>query len=131
VSRQEFFALGALTSASIPNQLYYDPASTSETNLDDGKIYVYPRFSGGNNVIEFTYHRPFQDFDSSTDNPDFPQAFFLPLMLELAFMLSSKFGLPIEMRREVAAEASFYREEALSTVYPEGSLRIIPDTRFQ
>lgn len=129
MSMSEYWTLTDRTSASIPLAVAYDQVPNSNTNLDDGNIYMYPRFFGGDNLIEFTYHRPFQDFDAASDNPDFPQAFYLPLMLELAALLGPKAQVPLEERSALKAEARMYREEALSTVAPEGSLRVIPDGR--
>lgn len=129
--RGDYFRFSNRTNASIPNFIYYDLTSSSNTSLDTGQIFVYPRFNDGDRVIEFTYHRPFQDFDSSTDNPDFPPAFYLPLMLELASLLGPKFGVTKEERSALKTEAKAYLEQALSTTYPEGSLNIQVATRFQ
>src|SRR3990167_11541009 len=127
VSQSDYYRLGSRTSEGTPNQIFYDLTPSSDTALEtNGTFYVYPRFSDGNYVIEFTYHRPFHDFDSSTDNPDFPQAFYLPLMLELAAMLGIKVGVTIEERRELRSEAKMYRDEALFTVQPEGSIFLMP-----
>jgi hypothetical protein len=120
--QSDYYSLGNRTSTGIPNLVYFDVQSTSSTNLDNGTFYIYPRFTNGEHVIEFTYHRPFQDFDSSSDNPDFPQAFYLPLMLELAALIGPKFGVTIEERNALRGEAKLYRDEALSTVQPEGSI---------
>lgn len=130
VPHDEYFEQSNRTTEGTPNLIMYTPEPSSLTALDtNGKIFIWPRFENGDYVIEFTYHRPFQDFDASTDNPDFPQAFHLPLMLELAAMLGPKFGVPIDERRSLMTEAKLYREEALSTVAPEGSLLIQPDTQ--
>ncbi len=128
----DYYSLGNRTSPGVPNLIYYDAGMGSEVADPAtaaawyGTFYIYPRFSGGDHVIEFTYQRPFQDFDASTDNPDFPQEFYLPLMLELAALLGPKFGVPRDERRALFAEAKMYRDEALTTVAPEGSLSIIP-----
>lgn len=123
VARENYFSLGNRTVEGTPNQFYYDPA------LDNGNIYVYPRFSDGDDVIEFTYHRPFQDFDASTDTPDFPQEFYLPLMIGLAALLGPKFGVSIEERSALTKEAEYYLIQALETVVPEGSMLIQAETR--
>ena len=125
---RDYYALGNRTTeaSSGPNYIFYDQASTATTNLDNGQVFFYPRFGNGDYVVEFTYHRPFQDFDAATENPDFPQTFFLPLMLELAALLGPKFGVPIEERQALHQEAAMYREVALSSVYPEGSLQLVP-----
>lgn len=138
VARSDYFNLGNRTSEGTPNQIYYDislGATTADPTSSSnwyGIIYFYPRFQDGKKVIEFTYQRPFADFDNSTDHPDFPQEFYLPLMLELAALLGPKYGVSIEERSRLFSEAKMYREEALTTVEPEGSFRIVPDyTRFK
>lgn len=131
--RNDYFKLGNRTTEGVPNRIYYDPTLGAATASPDsssnwyGTIFVYPRFQDGEHIIEFTYQRPFQDFDSSTDNPDFPQEFYLPLMLELASLAGSKYGLPLDERNALRAEAKMYRDEALSTVYEEGSVFLQPE----
>lgn len=121
VDRSSYFSLGDRTSASVPNQVYMDIQLTSQ------EMFVYPRFYGGDAIIEFTYQVPFQDFDASSDTPDFPQEFYLPLMKELAALLGPKFGVPSDERKALLAEAQMYFNMALETVYPEGSMNIQPD----
>lgn len=134
--QSDYYNYSNRTSESTPTAIYYDPglgASTADPSSSTnwyGTIYVYPRFSDGDKVIQFTYQRPFQDFDSASDNPDFPQEFYLPLMLELAAMLGPKAGLSIEERRALFSEAKSYRDEALETIVSEGSYRIIPEVRY-
>ena len=131
--RKDYFNLSNRTTAGIPNRVYYeatlggstaDPTSSSQWY---GTFYLYPRFENGDHVVEFTYHRPFQDFDAAGDHPDFPQEFYLPIMLELAALSGSRYGVPMDERKALFVEAKMYREEALSTVYEEGSIRIQPD----
>ena len=130
VSQSDYYRNGNNSSEGIPNQLFYDRVPSTDTTLEtNGTFYISPRFSDGDYVIEFTYHRPFMDFDSSTDNPDFPQAFYLPLTLELTCLLGVKAGMTIEERREARKEAMYYLEQALLTVQPEGSLFLQPETR--
>ena len=130
MSITDYWNLSSRTSEGEPNTLVYTPRPSSDTALEtNGIFYVWPRFQDGKTIIEFTYHRPFMDFDASTDNPDFPQAFYLPLMLELAVLLGATGGISIEERRELRKEAAYYLEQALFTVAPEGSFRMVPDTR--
>lgn len=128
VSEQDYFGLGSRTTEGTPNQIYYSRVPSSDTALEtNGTIFVYPRFSAGDHVIEFTYQRPFMDFDASTDEPDFPQAFYLPIVIELAALLGPKFGVPLKERVALFNEAAMYRAEALMTIQPEGSLFLQPD----
>lgn len=121
MARNDYYNLGDRTAASVPNQYWMDIQLASQ------EMFVYPRFYGGNAIIEFSYQIPFQDFDASGNTPDFPQAFYLPLMKELASLLGPKFGVPIEERKALLSEAQMYFELALETVYPEGSLKLQPD----
>ena len=121
IVREAYFTLGNRGSASTPNQIYYDPTITSPT------LWVFPRFTSGSQVMEFTYHRPFEDFDSSTDTPDFPQEWYLALMFELASLFAGKYGIAFEERKMLAAEAAKYVDLALSNGYPEGSIYLQPD----
>ena len=129
-SLTDYYNLSARTTEGLTNQIYYTPLPSSDTALEtNGQIFIYPRFIDGTTIIEFSYHRPFMDFDSSTDNPDFPQAFYLPLTLELTTFVGIKGGVTIEERREMRKEAQYYLEQALSTVAPEGSLYLQPGER--
>lgn len=128
ISEDDYFRISDRTSASTPSKMFYTIRPSTDTALDtNGQVFMHPRFSNGDDIIEFTYQRPLQDFDASTDEPDFPQAFYLPLMLELAALLGSKAGLTLKERLAIFNEAKAYREEALSTIASEGSYRIIPD----
>lgn len=131
IAREEYYVLGNRTSSGSPNQLYYTTEPSSSIALEtNGQIFLYPRFSSGKQIIEFTYQRPFQDFDASGDEPDFPQAFYLPLTLELAAMLAPKFGVPLDERARILKEAELYREQALWTVSPGESMRFAPEERW-
>ena len=131
LSKQDYFNLGNRTSEGTPTGIHYSLEPSSLTALEtNGQIFVYPRFPDGTRIIEFTYHRPFQDWEAATENPDFPQAFHLPLMLELAAIIGPKFGLPMEERMSLFREAKMYREEALETVVEEGSVKLQPDVRY-
>lgn len=131
--RSTYYSSGNRAITGTPNTIYYegslgtDVADPSTATTWYGTVFISPRFTGGANVIEFTYHRPFQDFDATGDSPDFPQEFYLPLMLELAALSGPRYGVAIDERKSLFVEAKMYLEEALSTVYPEGSLKIQPD----
>jgi hypothetical protein len=120
VSRDEFISLGSISTASIPNQVYYDP------QLVNGVVSIYPRFLTGDEVLQITFHRPFEDFDSASDTPDFPQEWFLPLMLELAALIGPSAGVPPSERQALFREAEFYKSIALGNGSPEESVKISP-----
>ena len=122
VGRGEYFDLADTTSEGTANQVYYDP------ELSNGTFYVFPRFQNGDTVIEFSFHRPFQDFDAAGDEPDCPQEFYLALTVGLAAVIGPKYGVDLTERKMLLAEAEMYKMKALETVYPEGSLFLQPDS---
>ena len=117
----DYNALGNHTDASIPNQVYYDP------QLDNGTFFVYPRFLTGDYLIQIRYHRPFEDFNAASDTPDFPQEFYLPLMVSLASLLAPKNGVPLDERKTLAMEAIGIWAQALSNGTEEGSVYMQPN----
>jgi hypothetical protein len=123
VTYTQYRGLGNHTSASEPNQLYYDP------QLDNGVASVYPRFYGGQFVVEFRFHRPFEDFDAASDTPDFPQEYYLPLMLSLSWILAAKNGVTLEERKLLMQESTMMWALALGNGTEEGSLFVQPDFR--
>lgn len=125
VSKDEWLSLGTHDAQSVPNQVWYDP------QLVNGVLHVYPQFYTGDYVMEITYHRPFEDFDASTDTPDFPQEWYLSIIMDLAALLGGKYGVPISERRELKQEAQMWHELALSNGTEEGSFRMTPDTRWR
>ena len=129
LSRDEYYDLSNPTTEAPPLGIYYTTEPSSLTALEtNGQIFVYPRFSNGDYVIEFTYQRPFQDFDAATDDVDFPQGFYLPLMLELAFHVGAK-TVPPEERNALWKEMLYYWDQALEGIQEEGSYKIVPNAR--
>jgi hypothetical protein len=123
VSKSDLLGLGDLTSESEPNQVCYDP------QLINGIFSVFPRFQNGDHVIQIRFHRPFEDFDGAADTPDFPQEFYLPLMIELAALCGPKYGVEYKERKTLFQEAQYYFDRALSNGTEQASFNIQPDTR--
>lgn len=131
--RQDYFNLGNRTSKGVPNRIFFDPilgtrtADPTSSTTWYADFYIYPRFDKGEHVIEFTYVEPMQDFDASTDNPYWPQEFYLPLMLELSALLGPRYGVSPEDRKAMFNEAKQYREDALATLQQTASVFIQPE----
>ena len=132
MDRETYYSQSNRTSEGDPSALWYDQrlgtevADPTSATTWYGTVFLWPRFQNGDTVVEFTYQRPFQDFDAASDHPDFPQEFYLPLMLELAALISRKFGYPQDERTMLFTEARAYLKEALESVSPEGSMRVQP-----
>lgn len=86
LSQEDFFSIPNRTTNSTPNSFYYNP------DLSTGKLYLWPRPEDPETYIEFTFERMLEDFDASTDNPDFPSEWLECLTYQLAVRLALPFG---------------------------------------
>jgi hypothetical protein len=127
VTKDEYNRLGNKTSSgSTPSQIYYEP------RLDSGMLYVYPQPDANavaNGTLYIVYQRPFEDFDSSTDTPDFPQEWYDAITYGLACRLAPEYGLPPNDRKLLWQEMTIIKNEALSFGTEEGSLYFQVDRR--
>lgn len=121
LAKQEYEAMSGKESESPPILLAYDPL------LDNGRVYIYPRFSDGKSAIKIIFQRPFEDFDAAGDTPDFPQEWYLALMLGLAVLCAPAGGLPTNDRKELKQQADAALALAMFNDTEEGSLKIQPD----
>ncbi len=107
-----------------PVHLWYQPLNQT------GNLTIWPApdsYSAANRVIYFVYQRPFQQFNASTDTPDFPQVWIEPLIYSLAHRLGPEYGIPLSERDKLNEEASALVNNALSFGTEEGSFFIQPD----
>lgn len=111
------------TSTGTPVHLTYFPG------LQVGTIKLWPvpdTTSIADTQITIVYQRPFEDMVGGTDNLDFPQFWQEAVIYGLAVRLSPEFGVPIQDRAMLKAEAKEYLDEALSFGTEEGSMYIQP-----
>ena len=126
ITRDEYNRLGNKTTTGQPIQIYYEPLR------DYGILHVYPPANSAAvsyKQIKFTYMRPFEDFDASTDEPDFPQEWFDALKYGLASRLAGEYGISMDDRKQLQQEAVMLKNEALGFGTEEGSFWITPDYR--
>jgi len=126
ITKQEYAILGNKTTSSKPIQIYYEP------QLDQGSLSLFPTpgtIDASGSVIYITYQRPFEDFNISTDVPDFPQEWYDAVVYGLASRLAPEYGLPIDQRRVLLQEALDIKLIAMSFGTEEGSLYLQADYR--
>lgn len=119
ITRDEYNRLGNKTSSGNPVQLFHIP------NRTDSTIKVYPvptSTEATNNTIKIVYQKPYDDFDSATDEPEFPQEWFDALKFGLAHRLAPEYGIDINDRRQLLSETAMLKAEALSGGTEEGSI---------
>ena len=73
--------------------------------------------------------REFQDFDASTDEPDFPREWIEPFIYALAYHLAPNYGLPPADRGQLKADRDSLIQAAEGFGTEEGSFRIQPRKR--
>jgi hypothetical protein len=126
ITRQEYNMLGNKSSSGTPIQIFYEPLS------DYGVLHLFPTPSAtdvANNTLYLVYQRPFEDFDASTDNPDFPQEWYEVLKYQLAARMAGEYQIDLQIRQVLASEAKDLKDAALSFGTEEGSFYFQADSR--
>ena len=126
LTRQEYEQLGNKTSTGQPIQLFYEPLLTT------GVLHLFPvpdTTSIANCTVKIIYQRPFEDFDVSTDEPDFPQEWYDAIKFGLADRLAPEYGLALQERQDLRSRAKELRTEALGFGTETGSMYLQADLR--
>lgn len=132
IPKMDYYLLGIPDATGRPTQLMYTPPGAPFTgaSLDaQGTILVYPlpdAYTITNVTCEMVVQAPYQDFDLSTDVPDFPQYWLNAIKWGLAAELSYEYGLNPQDRGMLEKRAEFHKQAALSFGTEEGSLWIQP-----
>lgn len=126
LTRQEYNMLGNKTSSGNPIQIFYDPQRTY------GILSVFPvptSTEATNNTIVIHYQRPFEDFNASTDELDFPQEWFDAVCYGLACRLAPEAGISSTDRKQLWQEMTIIKNEALGFGTEEGSIHFTASLR--
>lgn len=132
ISDQEYQQLAAKTEEGIPVQWYYDQTLGLGASgyPGNGDFYFWPRFQDGGYIIVIRFNKFLDDLDGATDNVEFPQLWFLPLMVGLAWLLAPKHGIPLRERQILMQEFMFLKQAAKDADQESGSLFITLDNRM-
>ena len=129
ITRDEYIQLGNKATNGPPILLYYDPQLTSAL----ATVYVYPTPDttvATNYNVKIYYQRPFEDFDASTDTPDFPQEWYSTLKWKLAAELAFEYGVPGSRIDRIIEKAEMEHEKVLDMGMEEGSIYFQPNSRM-
>lgn len=119
ITRDEYNRLGNKTSSGNPIQLLHIP------NRIDSTVKLFPTpdaTSAANNEIVIVYQKPYDDFDTSADEPEFPSEWFDALKFGLAHRLCAEYGMNINDRKQLLQEVILLKTEAISGGTEEGSI---------
>jgi hypothetical protein len=128
LTRSEYDQLSSKEQTGSPSCFFYEPAGAQGSV--SGTIYLWPKpdsASVANKTVYITYQRPFEDFDASSDEPDFPQEWYFPVMWRLAWSLGPSYGATKEDRMTWLQEAELLFQEAHGN--EEGSIQFVPSRR--
>jgi hypothetical protein len=85
-TRDEYWMRSRKNWSSRPTAIYYEPT------LDNGTLFVNYQPTDFTETMEIVYRRPFEDFDSAANTPDFPQEWYEALKWNLAMRLAHEWG---------------------------------------
>ena len=121
LERLDYEALANKSSEGLPSQYFYDP------QLSLGQFYIYQRETSITEIINFTCHRPIEDFDSAADNPDLPQEWIKALNYGLALDLGDSYDIPDSRYTRIAAQFAATMSALAGFDREEGSVFLQPD----
>lgn len=124
VARADYNLLGQKSAQGVPNQAYYDP------QLSGGIMTVYNTPADSTYTLHVFIQRQIQDFNLSTDNPDFPQEAYQFLKWCLADEIALEYQTPLEVRQEINQKAKGYRDKYFSFSQESASVFFQPDGRW-
>lgn len=119
----DYNELTTAPSTGTPLTLFYLPGSTT------GTIKLWPTPEDSTTTIEFHYTSPFEDMTGGTNEFDFPSYWITPLIYMLAWMMAPEYGVPPNDRVQLAKEAEYWHQYALSMGSEEGSIKFRPERR--
>ena len=121
ISMQEYWFLANKKATGMPNQVAYNFQN------DYGMLYVWPIPAVNTYHLTIVYQKAYDDLDTTTDIPDFPQRWFEALKWNLAVRLAPEFGKALSP--EIAALAQKSLENALDAGYEDASIFFAPSYR--
>lgn len=121
---EDYATLSQKANDGAPDLVSWKPGLTT------GTLYVWP--TGGDmdtNKLVLTVDRTIEDFDATSDNPDFPIEWGNVLVWLLAADLAPDYGLGLQDRMYIRAEADRKKERALQYGQDTGPVQFGIDTQ--
>jgi len=113
--------LPQITSSGTPVNLYYQPLEVY------GQVHLWPTPQDTTNLITIRYQAQFSDMVNLTDEIDFPRYWYEAIIYGLASRLAPEYGIALQDRAVIEAQAERFKQDALSYGQEEGSMFFQPD----
>ncbi len=123
ISRSEYAQLSNKSARGKLVQAYYDP------QLINGQLSVWPTPDSAGDVLRFTYERILEDFDASTDTPDFAIEWGEALIIGLAAKMAPSAGADMSERQYLDVKAAGLLSIAMGYDKDNTSTFFQPDLR--
>ncbi len=123
ISRSEYAQLSNKSARGKLVQAYYDP------QLINGQLSVWPTPDSAGDVLRFTYERILEDFDASTDTPDFAIEWGEALIIGLAAKMARSAGMSQADRVDLNVSAAGLLSVAMGYDKDDTSTFFQPDFR--
>lgn len=120
-SRQEYFDQVNKASQGTVVNAYYSPL------LTNGRYYVWQTADNVNDLIRFSFERPIQDIDLTTDTLDIPVEWLDAVIYNVAARLADSYSVPALRLRSVTAKAIQFLEDMLGWDEEIESINVMPD----
>jgi hypothetical protein len=114
--------------AGIPVHYYFQPG------LSDGTLNIWPvpdAGSASNNRLAVIKQKKFDGFFSAGETPDFPSYYTKAIIYSLACDLAPEYGVPLQDRQLLKAEAKEFTDDAFDYGDEDGSLLFQPSPRWR
>ncbi len=118
-AREDYMELANKTHQGKVVQVFYDKNG-------DGTLYVWPTADLVSDMLNMTVERPLDDFDAAADNPDFPAEWFLALSYGLAALIATKYGVAVQERAYLKAEAEEHKARVMAWDAEDGPVFFQP-----
>jgi phage tail protein X len=121
-----FQSLSSKSITGTPLYVYHNPTAYSSFL----NVWPLPDTNAITNMtMRLWVQREYQDFDASTDEPDFPREWIEPFIYALAYHLAPNYGLPPADRGALRADRDALIAAAEGWGVEEGSIRFQPRKR--
>ena len=133
ITKAEYDRYGNKATTGTPAMVFYKTPGPNVVEMI-GTFSLYPTpdaNAASTSTFFFTGMYPIQDFDASTDNPDFPSYYFNALTWLLASEIAYEYGIPMQERSQIKREAESHLQQALSFDIEEGSFFVQPGSPWE
>lgn len=106
LSEEEYMRFGVKTTTGLTTQVWY------QALVPDGVFHCYPVPQTSNTILFVELQYPFQNFTTSTDNPDFPAGWLQALIYALAVDIAYRTGMDEKRLTMLQQKADYFHQYA-------------------